>query len=94
MTAKSFRLIVTDVFGHPPQSAILLGTIEQGEVSVGDAILVTAGVEEVRAEVTGIEIFRAVLQTAKEGQEIGLRIEGVDPELIAPGSVVKAADSN
>ena len=94
MSAKSFRLTVTDVFPNPPEGAILLGTIEQGEVSIGATILITAGLEEVRVSVTGIEIFRAVLQTATTGQEVGLRIRGVDPDLIAAGSIVKAADSN
>ena len=92
MSAKSFRLTVTDVFPNPPEGAILLGTIEQGEVSIGDTIPITAGLEEVRVSVTGIEIFRAVLQTATTGQEVGLRIRGVDPDLIAAGSIVKAAD--
>jgi translation elongation factor EF-Tu-like GTPase len=94
MTQKSFRLTITDVFPYKSVSAVVLGTVEQGEVSVGDTVLVALAREEAIASVVGIEVFRAVLTKAIAGQEIGLQLKGIDPGLLAVGAVVKSVDSN
>jgi len=71
-----------------------LGTIEQGAVTPGDTVLVSAGREEVRVTVQGLEILPAVRTKANAGQGIGMQIKGVDPKLIRVGSIVKSAASN
>ena len=73
MSAKSFRLTVTERIPKPARRAISYSE-QSSRVRYRSAtiILITAGLEEVKVSVTGIEIFRAVLQTATTGQEAAI----------------------
>ena len=94
MNKISFRMPVTDVYTFGPDHAVILGTVQQGQIATGDAVLLTVGSEEVRVPVSGLEVFGAIITRATAGQEIGMQVKGVDPKLIPIGSIVKSADSN
>jgi translation elongation factor EF-Tu-like GTPase len=84
-----FGLTVEDVFSITGRGTIVTGRVLAGTVSVGDQVRITrAGQVVATTQVTGIEMFRKIVDTAKAGENVGLLLRGVERNQVIRGDVV------
>jgi len=88
-TEKPFMMPVEDVFSITGRGTVATGRVERGEVSVGDTVDIIGIVEEAKSTtVTGVEMFRKLLDYAQAGDNIGALLRGVAREDIQRGQVL------
>jgi elongation factor Tu len=87
---KSFLMSVEDVFSITGRGTVATGRIEKGKVKLGDNIEII-GIQETRKSVvTGIEMFRKLLDEAQAGDNIGMLLRGIEKNQIERGQVIAA----
>ncbi|KAF1298413.1 translation elongation factor Tu [Enterococcus sp. JM4C] len=88
-TEKPFMMPVEDVFSITGRGTVATGRVERGQVRVGDEIEIV-GIEEETSKttVTGVEMFRKLLDYAEAGDNIGALLRGVAREDIQRGQVL------
>ena len=85
----SFGMTVEDVFSITGRGTVVTGRVQAGTVSVGEQVLLTrAGQPMLQVEVTGVEMFRKTVQTAKAGDNVGLLLRGVSRDQVLKGDVL------
>ncbi len=85
---KPFLMPVEDVFTITGRGTVATGRVERGEVKVGDKVEIV-GIRETReTTVTGVEMFRKLLDYAQAGDNIGALLRGVDRKDIERGQVL------
>lgn len=67
------------------QGTGLAGTIDDGEIAIGEKVALVGPVSVVEATVHGIEVERQIVPTASSGQEVGLWFKKVEPSSLADG---------
>ncbi|MCU6711664.1 elongation factor Tu [Paenibacillus sp. J5C_2022] len=88
-TDKPFLMPVEDVFTITGRGTVATGRVERGAVKVGDEIEIIGLQEETRkCVVTGVEMFRKLLDYAEAGDNIGALLRGVDRKDIERGQVL------
>ena len=88
-TDKPFLMPVEDVFTITGRGTVATGRVDRGVVKVGDEIEIVGLVEETRKSVvTGVEMFRKLLDSAQAGDNIGALLRGVDRKDIERGQVL------
>ncbi|MEF3303368.1 elongation factor Tu [Paenibacillus sp. GYB003] len=88
-TDKPFLMPVEDVFTITGRGTVATGRVERGTVKVGDEIEIVGLAEETRKSVvTGVEMFRKLLDSAQAGDNIGALLRGVDRKDIERGQVL------
>lgn len=88
-TDKPFLMPVEDVFSITGRGTVATGRVERGVVKVQDEIEIIGLVEETRKSiVTGVEMFRKLLDSAQAGDNIGALLRGVDRKDIERGQVL------
>jgi elongation factor Tu len=88
-TDKPFMMPVEDVFSITGRGTVATGRVERGQVKVGDVIDIIGFVEEAKSTtVTGVEMFRKLLDYAEAGDNIGALLRGVSREDIQRGQVL------
>ncbi|MEH7124686.1 elongation factor Tu [Bacillus sp. JJ1532] len=88
-TDKPFMMPVEDVFSITGRGTVATGRVERGVVKVGDVIEITGFTEEPKSTtVTGVEMFRKLLDYAEAGDNIGALLRGVAREDIQRGQVL------
>ncbi|MFD2672473.1 elongation factor Tu [Marinicrinis sediminis] len=88
-TDKPFLMPVEDVFSITGRGTVATGRVERGTVKVGDEIEIVGLAEESRKSVvTGVEMFRKLLDSAQAGDNIGALLRGVDRSDIERGQVL------
>jgi elongation factor Tu len=93
-TDKPFLMPVEDVFSITGRGTVATGRVERGVVKVGDEIEIVGIQEETRKSiVTGVEMFRKLLDQAQAGDNIGALLRGVDRKDIERGQVLAKAGS-
>lgn len=86
---KPFMMPVEDVFSITGRGTVATGRVERGQVKVGDVIEITGFTEEPKSTtVTGVEMFRKLLDYAEAGDNIGALLRGVAREDIQRGQVL------
>ena len=86
---KPFLMPVEDVFTITGRGTVATGRLERGIVKVGDAAMIIGLQDEPKATVvTGVEMFRKLLDQAEAGDNIGLLLRGVDRKQVERGQVV------
>ncbi|QIG44037.1 hypothetical protein G5V58_15745 [Nocardioides anomalus] len=86
----SFRMPVADVFTITGRGTVVTGRVESGRLEVGQRVqIVRDGLPQTATEVTGIEKFRAVVEAATAGEQVGLLLRGVDRADVERGDVVQ-----
>lgn len=86
---KPFMMPVEDVFSITGRGTVATGRVERGEVRVGDVIEIVGLTEEPKSTtVTGVEMFRKLLDYAEAGDNIGALLRGVAREDIQRGQVL------
>ncbi|WP_028543506.1 elongation factor Tu [Paenibacillus taiwanensis] len=88
-TDKPFLMPVEDVFSITGRGTVATGRVERGTVKVGEEIEIVGIQEETRKSVvTGVEMFRKLLDSAQAGDNIGALLRGVDRSNIERGQVL------
>src|SRR5699024_9481671 len=86
---KPFMTPIEDVFSITGRGTVATGRVERGEVSVGDEVEIIGINEDAKkTTVTGVEMFRKLLDYAEAGDNIGALLRGVDREDISRGQVL------
>jgi elongation factor Tu len=86
---KPFLLPVEDVFSITGRGTVATGRIETGVVNTGDEMnLIGLGAEGRKTVVTGVEMFRKILDRGEAGDNVGLLLRGVDKKEIKRGMVI------
>jgi elongation factor Tu len=87
---KPFLMSVEDVFSITGRGTVATGRVEKGKVKLGDNIEII-GIQETRKSVvTGIEMFRKLLDEAQSGDNVGMLLRGVEKNQIERGQVIAA----
>jgi elongation factor Tu len=88
-TDKPFLMPVEDVFSITGRGTVATGRVERGTVKVGEEVEIVGIVEETKKSVvTGVEMFRKLLDSAQAGDNIGALLRGVDRTQIERGQVL------
>ncbi|MDH6365544.1 elongation factor Tu [Enterococcus sp. PF1-24] len=88
-TDKPFMMPVEDVFSITGRGTVATGRVERGQVRVGDEVEIVGIAEETnKTTVTGVEMFRKLLDYAEAGDNIGALLRGVAREDIERGQVL------
>ena len=86
---KPFLMPVEDVFTITGRGTVATGRVERGELKVGDAVEIVGLADEPKdTVVTGVEMFRKILDRAEAGDNIGALLRGVDRKEIERGQVL------
>jgi elongation factor Tu len=86
---KPFLLAVEDVFTITGRGTVVTGRIERGMVKVGDAIEIVGLREENKnSVVTGVEMFRKILESGQAGDNVGVLLRGINKEDVERGMVL------
>ncbi|MBW6460917.1 MAG: elongation factor Tu [Bacteroidales bacterium] len=91
---KPFLMPVEDVFSITGRGTVATGRIEQGVIKVGEGVdIVGLGAEKLKSVVTGVEMFRKILDRGEAGDNAGLLLRGIDKDAIRRGMVIGAPGS-
>ena len=86
---KPFLMPVEDVFSITGRGTVATGRIEAGVINSGDPVdIVGMGEEKLTSTVTGVEMFRKILDRGEAGDNVGLLLRGVDKTDIRRGMVI------
>ena len=87
-TDKPFLMPVEDVFSITGRGTVATGRVERGVVHVGDEVEIVGLKESRKTTVTGVEMFRKMLDEGRSGDNIGALLRGVDRTEIERGQVL------
>lgn len=91
---KPFLMAMEDVFSISGRGTVVTGRIERGIVKVGEEVaLVGISAETKKSVVTGVEMFRKLLDEGQAGDNVGLLLRGIDKEAVERGMVVAKPNS-
>ena len=85
---KPFLMPVEDIFSITGRDTVATGRIEAGVIKVGDEVEILGLGEDRKSVVTGVEMFRKLLDTGEAGDNVGLLLRGVDKNEIKRGMVL------
>ena len=85
---KPFLMPVEDVFSITGRGTVATGRIETGVVKVGDAVQLLGLGEDANSVVTGVEMFRKILDEGEAGDNVGLLLRGIDKKEVKRGMVI------
>ena len=85
---KPFLMPVEDVFSITGRGTVGTGRIERGIIKVGDEVEIIGMGEQKKTTVTGVEMFRKLLDEGQAGDNAGLLLRGVDKEDLSRGQVL------
>ncbi len=89
ITDKPFLMPVEDVFSITGRGTVATGRIERGIVNVGEAVeILGLGEAPLKSTVTGVEMFRKLLDSGEAGDNVGLLLRGIEKEAIRRGMVI------
>jgi elongation factor Tu len=87
-TDKPFLMPVEDVFSITGRGTVATGRIERGVVKVGEEVEIVGVHDSIKTIVTGIEMFRKLLDEGRSGDNVGALLRGVDRTQIERGQVL------
>ncbi len=91
---KPFLMPVEDIFSITGRGTVATGRIEQGVIKTGDPVdIIGLGAEKMKSVVTGVEMFRKILDQGEAGDNAGMLLRGVDKKEIRRGMVIAAPGS-
>ena len=85
---KDFLMPVEDVFTITGRGTVATGRIERGVTNVGDKVEILGFGEKIESTITGVEMFRKILDRGEAGDNAGLLLRGIDKTQIRRGMVV------
>ncbi len=87
-TEKPFLMPVEDVFSIKGRGTVVTGRIETGVIKVGDAIEIVGIKDKQASTVTGVEMFRKMLDQGQAGDNVGILLRGIEKEQVERGQVL------
>ena len=90
---KPFLMSVEDVFSITGRGTVATGRIERGVIKVNDTVEIVGLKDTVTSVVTGIEMFRKLLDSGQAGDNVGILLRGIEKEGIERGQVLAAPKS-
>ena len=90
---KPFLMSVEDVFSITGRGTVATGRIERGVVKLNDTVEIVGLKDTVTTVVTGIEMFRKLLDQGQAGDNVGILLRGIDKDGIERGQVIAAPKS-
>ncbi len=89
MIDKDFLMPVEDVFSITGRGTVATGRIERGIIKTGDPVQILGmGAENLTSTITGVEMFRKILDRGEAGDNVGLLLRGIEKEQICRGMVI------
>ncbi|MCF8277179.1 MAG: elongation factor Tu [Flavobacteriales bacterium] len=86
---KPFLMPVEDVFSITGRGTVATGRIETGVINTGDPVeILGMGEEKLTSTITGVEMFRKILDRGEAGDNVGLLLRGIEKEAIKRGMVI------
>ncbi len=86
---KDFLMPVEDVFSITGRGTVATGRIETGVINSSDPVdIIGMGAEKMKSVVTGVEMFRKILDRGEAGDNVGLLLRGIDKDKITRGMVI------
>lgn len=86
---KDFLMPVEDVFSITGRGTVATGRIETGVINTGDPVeIIGLGAEKLKSVVTGVEMFRKILDRGEAGDNAGLLLRGIDKDAIRRGMCI------
>ena len=93
-TEKPFLMPVEDVFTITGRGTVATGRIETGIINSGEPVeILGMGEEKITSTVTGVEMFRKILDRGEAGDNVGILLRGIDKADIRRGMVIAKAGS-
>ena len=90
---KPFLMPIEDVFGIKGRGTVVTGRIERGVINVGEEIEIVGIDDTTTTTVTGVEMFRKLLDTGEAGDNVGCLLRGVEREDVKRGQVLAVPGS-
>ena len=88
-TDKPFLMPIEDVFSITGRGTVVTGRIERGVIKVGETVdIIGMQEEKLTSTVTGVEMFRKLLDQGQAGDNVGLLLRGIDKDAVERGMVV------
>ena len=89
LTDKDFLMPVEDVFSITGRGTVATGRIERGVINSGDPVdIIGMGAEDLKSTVTGVEMFRKILDRGEAGDNVGLLLRGIEKSQISRGMII------
>ncbi|MBO7226894.1 MAG: elongation factor Tu [Bacteroidales bacterium] len=86
---KDFLMPIEDVFSITGRGTVATGRIETGIIHTSDPVdIIGMGAEKLKSVVTGVEMFRKILDEGEAGDNVGLLLRGIDKDEIRRGMVI------
>lgn len=86
---KDFLMPVEDVFSITGRGTVATGRIETGVANTGDEVdIIGMGAEKLKSTITGVEMFRKILNEGQAGDNVGILLRGIDKDEIRRGMVI------
>ncbi|HSF55621.1 MAG TPA: elongation factor Tu [Algoriphagus sp.] len=86
---KEFLMPVEDVFSITGRGTVATGRIERGVINSGEAVdIIGMGAEGLKSTVTGVEMFRKILDRGEAGDNVGLLLRGIEKSQIKRGMII------
>ena len=86
---KDFLMPVEDVFSITGRGTVATGRIERGIINSGDSVdIIGMGAEGLKSTVTGVEMFRKILDRGEAGDNVGLLLRGIEKSQIRRGMII------
>ena len=90
---QPFLMPVEDVFGIKGRGTVVTGRIERGVINVGEEIEIVGLKETTKTVITGVEMFKKLLDQGEAGDNVGCLLRGVERDDIQRGQVLSAPGS-
>ena len=85
---KPFLMPIEDIFSIQGRGTVVTGRIEQGIVKVGEECEIVGFTDTKKTVVTGVEMFKKLLDEGRAGDNVGLLLRGIDKEGVERGQVI------
>jgi elongation factor Tu len=92
-TDKPFLMAVEDVFSITGRGTVATGRVERGKAKVGDNVEIIGIQETKKSVITGIEMFRKVMDECIAGDNVGILLRGIEKDQVERGQVLAAPGS-
>jgi len=91
---KDFLMPVEDVFSITGRGTVATGRIETGVVNTSDEVaIIGMGAQDKKTTITGVEMFRKILDRGEAGDNVGLLLRGIDKDEVSRGMVIAKTGS-
>src|SRR5258706_12353506 len=85
---KPFQMPIEDIFSIQGRGTVVTGRIEQGICKVGEEMEIVGFTDTKKTVVTGVEMFKKLLDEGRAGDNVGLLLRGIEKKAVERGQVI------